>query len=73
MLPIPFDALSTSVAEVDEARVLLIQGGNLRHIVVGESEVEDVEVLCHAFFVSRFGDGYDANKTSARNIKHFMA
>ena len=40
------------VTEIDEARVLLVEGGNLRHIIVGEREVEDVEILRHALLVS---------------------
>ena len=48
------------VTKVDGTCVVLIQLGNLRHIFVCQSEVKDVEVLCHTFLVARLGDGYDA-------------
>ena len=34
--------------------------GDAGHLVVGQGEVEDVEVLFHAFAADRLGDGHDA-------------
>ena len=48
------------VIEVDDTRVVLVHRVDLGHFVVGEAEVEDVEVLRHAFLVARLRDGHDA-------------
>ena len=48
------------VIEVDDTRVVLVHRGDLGHFVVGEAEVEDVQVLRHTFLVARLRDGHDA-------------
>ena len=47
------------VAEVDGARVVLVELGDGGHIVGGQREVEDVEILRHTFFVTGLGDGHN--------------
>ena len=47
------------VVVVEELRVALIEGGDLVHVVIGEREVEDVEVLRHPIRVDRLGDDDD--------------
>src|SRR5215203_233255 len=48
------------VAVVEEQRLTGVQAGDLRHLVVGQLEVEDGEVLGHPLGSDRFGDDDDA-------------
>ena len=48
------------VTKVDGACVVLVQLGNLCHVLVSQREVEEVVVLRHALLVARLGNGYDA-------------
>ena len=47
------------VAEVDDARVVLVQLGNLSHLVIAQREVEDVKVLRHTLLVARLRNSHD--------------
>ena len=48
------------VAEIHGACVVLVHRGNLCHIIIGQREVQDVEVLRHAILVGALGDGNDS-------------
>ena len=41
---------------------MLVEGGDLLHLGVGQGEVEDVEILLRALAVGAFGDGDDVKK-----------
>jgi hypothetical protein len=48
------------VAVVQEQRGAVVHRGDARHVVVGEGEVEDVDVLGHPFGSDGLGDDDDA-------------
>ncbi len=39
---------------------MLVHRGDLRHVIIGKGEVENVEVLLHTLLVGGFRDGDDA-------------
>ena len=48
------------VVVVEEQRLSAVQAGDLRHLVVGQVEVEDGEVFGHPLGSDRIGDDNDA-------------
>ncbi len=52
-------ALTMGVAVVEEQGRAGVDGGDAGHLVVGEGEVEDVEVRRHPLGSNRLGDGDD--------------
>ena len=48
------------VTEISGACVMLVHLGYLCHIIITQREVEDVDILCHALLVARFGNSHNA-------------
>ena len=48
------------ITEVDETAVTLVKRSNLLHLLLVESEIEDVEVLGHTLLVCTFRDSHNA-------------
>lgn len=53
------DAGSREVVGVEDYALTFVESGDCHHLVIGEGEIEDIEVLGHAFLADGLGDDDD--------------